>query len=108
MSKDLQRYERVQLHILRVAQIFVHNKWLTTRVFPHTECGRTAMQLTMREVTLKRWIVEGALHLAAIPQATQVRAVARSPPEMEPLSCKLHLKRSTSVQVFAQFTWLSL
>lgn len=75
-------------------------------VFLQTECGRTAMQLTTREVTLKRRIVEGGLRLTAIPRAIQASAVARSPPEMEPLSCKLHLKRSTSVQVFAQFTWL--
>lgn len=85
------------------------NKWLTLSVFLQTECERTAMQqLTMREAMLKRWIVEGGLHLATIPQGIQARAVAHSLPGMEPLSCKLHLKRSTSGQVFAQFTCLSL
>lgn len=96
-------------HLTLVTQIFMCSKWLTLCVFLQTECGRTAtQQLTTREATLKRWIVEGGLHLATIPQGIQARAVAHSPPGMEPLSCKLHLKRSTSGQVFAQFTWLSL
>lgn len=82
-----------------VAQIFVHNKQLTMCVFLQPECGRTATQLTMREVT-KRWTVEGGLRLATTPLAIQARAVVHSPPEMERLSCKLHLKRSTNVQVF--------
>lgn len=85
------------------------NKRLTLCVFLQTECGRTAMQqLTMREAMLKRWIVQGGLHLATIPQGIQARAVAHSPPGMEPLSSKLHLKRSISGQVFAQFICLSL
>lgn len=70
------------------------------RVFLQTECGRTATQLTMSEVT-KRWIVEGGLRLATIPLAIPARAGVHSPPEMERLSCKFHLKRSTNVQVFA-------
>lgn len=92
-----------------MTQIFTCNKWLTLCVCLQTECERTAMQqLITTEATLKRWIVEGGLHLATIPQGIQARAVAHSPPGMEPLSCKLHLKRSTSGQVCAQFTCLSL
>lgn len=67
-------------------------------------CVRTVMQLTMTEATLKKQILEE--HLAA--QVTQARVAAHSTPEMEPLSCSLHHKRPTSVQVFAQFTCLFL
>lgn len=80
---------------------------LTTCLFLQTGCGRTVRQLTMTEATLKKWIMEGG-RLAAIPQVTQARAVARSTPETEPLSCRLRPMRSTSMQVFAQFTWLFL
>lgn len=100
-------------YLTLVTRTFMCNQWpcaqLTLCVFLQTECERTAMQqLTTREAMLKRWIVEGALHLATIPQGIQARAVAHSPPGMEHLSCKLHLKRSTNGQVFAQFICLSL
>lgn len=64
------------------------------------------MQLTTRGGTLKRWTVQGDLRPAATPQAVPARAAAHSPPEMAPLSCKLHLKSPTSMQVFVLIYWL--